>query len=473
MYHLKEDELFDALGKNVRQVFNPGFRIFSSLLTDSRQIKKDSIFVAIKGEHFDGHEFIKKSLENGAKAVISEKPMDRAHKNMLKRKKALFIHVSDSLKALAAIAGHNRMRSRARIISITGSNGKTTTKDFLSALLSTRFKTVASQASFNNHLGVPLTLLKISPDTEYAVVEMGMNHRGEILKLAVLAQPDVAVVTNIAESHMEFFKGKKDVAAAKAEIFKGLKPSGYAVINRDTPYYSYLKNKAMRRVVSCGKHRSARYRVTEVRDRKGEYSFLFGKRGKTKRYHLGIPGEHNLCNAVLAMTVCCEEGVTGQSVREGLSMIRLPKMRMEIHRYRDGITVINDAYNANPFSTDRAIDAFSRMEHGGRKIMVFADMLELGKKSREYHQKIGKKALKAGIDIFFCTGKNARYSSEEFNASARDGRRSCFIASKTALAERLSRVMKRGDAVLFKGSRGMRLENIIKIIWKNESKKQD
>ena len=252
-------------------------------------------------------------------------------------------------------------------------------------MLAVKFNTVASPASFNNQIGVPLTLLKISNNTQYAVVEMGMNHKGELLELTTLVQPDVAAVTNIAESHMEFFKDKREIAAAKAELFSGLNPKGYAVINRDTFYFSYLKNRCRNRVISCGLSKFSTYRIKDVSASKKGYEFKFGKKGKMRRYSISIHGEHNLLNAALAMAICFEEGLSEKVIRRGLLRLKLPEMRMQIQRFKQGVIIVNDAYNANPFSVQKSMDAFSQLRNKGKKIMVFGDMLELGKKSPFFH----------------------------------------------------------------------------------------
>ena len=370
---------------------------------------------------------------------------------LLGEKKVLFIKVKSTLDALWRIAGSNRRKSTARVIGITGSNGKTTTKEFLYKILKSRHETIASEASFNNHIGVPLTLLKISPGTRYAVIEMGMNHKNELKNLTHMAMPDVTVVTNVAESHMEFFKNKREVAAAKAEIFLGLQENGYAVLNRDSAYFSVLRQKVHKRTLTFGSHPHATYRISEIMQKGSGYSFLFGKKGKVSRYLLSIPGFHNIYNAAASVSVCLEEGMPAEAVKKELTKVRLPKMRMEMRRTSGGVTVINDArYNANPFSTENAIKTLSGMETGGSRVMVFVDTLELGERAEMYHRKIGRIAAR-GISIICCASGTMRVLRARVSMKTRETAGKPFFFRENKIVGKLNEIMKKGKISLCQG----------------------
>ena len=461
LFHLTKIDIETALAYNVIEVKNGIKRVFKNIQIDSRLIKKNSIFVAIKGDNLDGHSFIKNSVKNGVSAVISEKTLSSSDEKFLVQNKIYHITVKDSLKALWQLAFYNKNKSKARIIGITGSNGKTTTKDFLTAILTRNFKTISSSGSFNNHIGVPLTLMKISHDTEYAVIEMGMNHSGEIKKLGGIVRPDIALVTNVAGSHIEFFNSMKGIASAKAEIFYELKKNGYGVVNRDSSYFSYLKKRCRRRMVSFGVHGNSTYQLKNLTDKKTGYSFSIRNKGKNLGFNIDLPGKHNTYNVLAAIAVCMEEGMSYRKIKQGLKIIKLPKMRMNITKTKKGIVIVNDAYNANPFSTEKAIETLTEIKCSGKRIMVFADMLELGDKSEFYHKKAGIQAAKKGIDLFLCTGNHTKKSAYSFNRYATNGNKAFFFTKKNSLVKKINGVLSKGDMILLKGSRGMKLEEIL------------
>ena len=378
---------------------------------DTRTIKRGDLFIPIKGPKFDGRDFIPQAVKKGAKVL----------------------DVKDGIKALQDMAAEHRNKFNIPVIGVTGSVGKTTTKDMIASILSQEKKVLKNEENFNNEIGVPLTLLKLTKQHKAAVIEMAMQGLGEIAELAQIVRPKIAVVTNIGEAHLEFLKNKRNVARAKSEIFKCQTKNDFAVINADDEYFEKLiKN------VKCQMSNVVTFGIIEKADVTPK---------DLKGIKLPLPGEHIIYNALAAIAVAKIMRLKKSSIKKGLESVMLSSKRMEIINRDDGIKIINDTYNANPQSMTAALKVLASLE--GRKIAVLGDMLELGKKSSSAHKRIGKLAKELGVDILISVGKLSKEMKANFH----------FSTNKLAV-QKLKKLVKGGDRVLIKGSRGMKMEEV-------------
>ncbi len=394
-----------------------GTRTIKNLSTDTRTIHPGDLFVPLKGPNFDGRKFIPEAIRKGASVL----------------------EVKDGLKALQDLAAYHRSKFNIPIIGITGSVGKTTTKDMIASIFSQEMATLKNEENLNNEIGVPLTLLRLTKKHKAAVIEMAMQRPGEIEELALIARPNVSVVTNIGEAHLEFLKSKRNVAKAKAEIFKYLKKGDHAVINQDDEYFEHLRS----RVAGRGT-RIVTFGILEKANVTPE---------KLKGIKLPLPGEHNIYNALAAIAVAKILGLKKTSVKKGLESFRPSSRRMDIIIRPDGVKIINDTYNANPQSMAAALKVLSSLE--GRKIAVLGDMYELGKQTRNAHRRIGKLTRELRIDRLISIGKLSR----DMNADH-------HFSSQGAAIKKLKQLIHPGDQILIKASRGMHLEEIVEALQK-------
>jgi len=368
--------------------------------TDTRTVKPGELFIPLKGPRFDGKKFLKAALKRGA-AVLKTK---------------------DGLAALQKLAAYHRRRFDIPLIGITGSSGKTTTKDMLASVLSQAGPTLKNEENLNNEIGVPLTLLKLKKRHKYAVIEMAMQGRGEIEQLANIARPDIAIITNIGEAHLLQLKTQKNIAQAKSEILKYCK---YSVLPADDRFFAFLKHKAPKgcRIIPFG--------ILQM--------------GHNLKYlkHLPLPGRHNVYNALAAIKVAKLLKIRPASIVKGLKSFKPSSKRMEFIERGDGVRIINDSYNANPSSMKAALLVLAS-QPAERRIAALGDMLELGKRSGFYHGQILNFAYKLGIDLIFTKGK-------EFS-------RASHLPSPIS---HLQKIIRPGDVVLVKGSRGMKMEEVV------------
>jgi UDP-N-acetylmuramoyl-tripeptide--D-alanyl-D-alanine ligase len=423
--------------------------------TDSRSIKPGDLFVALVGEKFDGHDFLDTALRAGASGAVFSKDLPSGFAAPGK----LLIRVPDTLTALGNIARAYRRMFTATVVGITGSNGKTTTKEMTRHILEGRFPTVASPASFNNFIGLPLTIFKVEASTRVAVLEMGTDHPGEIARLAEIAEPDIGVITNVGRTHLEGLKSVDGVAAAKAELLYGLRPGGTAILNADDPRLARLVPRVPAKVITFGVSEPADLYATSIERVEGGLAFAING---AVRVRLGFPGLHNVYNALAAAAVARRLGLDLGLIAERLASFRLPAMRLEEKTVR-GAVIINDAYNANPESMARAIDELSA-RNARRKFFVFADMLELGEGSSGLHRELGERAGRAGFDFYFAAGSLAKEAVDAVVAAGVPAARARFFESLEALAAELKSSIQPGDAVLVKASRGMGLDRVIPLI---------
>lgn len=430
-----------------------GSKLFRGISTDTRNIQAGNLFIALIGERFDGHEFIRQAAEKGAAAVIVSKEVAAPDT-------VTVIQVKDTLGALQALARFHRQRYHIPVIGVTGSNGKTTTKDMIAAVLSSRFKVLKTEANFNNEIGLPLTLLKLTPEHEAAVVEMGMRAPGEIRELTEIALPTLGVVTNVGETHMEILGSIENIAAAKAELVEAIGHDDVVILNADDPHVRAMQGKAQGRVVLYGLKPGAFVRAENIATATDDnLTTTFDCASPRGSFPVVLPavGIHNVYNALAAIAVGWELGLKPSELKEGIAAFTPGAMRLEIQKYGD-YTVINDVYNASPLSMAAALDTLAAIGKG-RKLAVLGDMLELGDAAIEAHRRIGRHAAAQGVEIILTIGELARHIAE---AGREQGIKitQSFAGHKEAIAA-LRSIIKPGDYILLKGSRGMKMETML------------
>jgi len=419
---------------------------------DSRTLRPGELFFAVKGERLDGHDFVEQALEKGAvAAVVRHDQVDRYPG------KPRLLAVGDTLKALQTLATAVRRLWGKPLIGVTGSTGKTTTKEAIAHVLSTRFHVLKSEGNFNNHFGLPLMLLKLEPQHEAAVIEMGMSHSGEIAALAKIAHPDVGVVTNVAPVHLEFFKSVAEIARAKYELIESLHAGGTAVLNADDEYVSQFGRDFHGKVVMYGLHASADVRAESVE--------MCGAEGSTfdvvidscrEKAKLRLVGRHNIYNALAAVAVGLERGLNPSEAVGALASLAPAEKRGEVVQVGN-ITIINDCYNSNPVALQAMVDALAAMP-ARRRIVVAGEMLELGPAAEEMHRTSGRHMAQKRIDAVLGVRGLAHALVE---AARQAGTRAEFVATPEEAGDWLLRETREGDVVLLKASRGVKLERAL------------
>ena len=442
-----------------------GGRRPSGIGTDTRTLRPGELFVALKGERHDGHRFLRKALEKGASGLLVSSLPPRLRDELGPGGPAVIL-VDDTLVALQDLALMMRCRSRCTAIGITGSCGKTTTKDLLASILGVRHRVVASQGSFNNEVGVPLTLLRLRPETDFAVLEMGSRAPGHIRDLARLALPDVGVITMIGRAHLQTFGDLRKVMRSKSELLQALPEGGTAVLNADDPFFEDMRRMSPCRVLAFGTGRRAEVRGSGISTAEGGgVSFTLEIRGGGKRrIDLNLPGRHNAYNALAAAAAALAAGADLEEIEGGLMNAVATEWRMEMIRKAREITIINDAYNANPESMRAALEAMNEIAARSRAIAVLGDMAELGSQSEQAHREVGSMAVDYGTDVLITVGRKARLIAR----TARERglpKGSVFTAGDVDEAAAILRaILEPGDVVLIKGSRFMGMERLVEMV---------
>ena len=444
-------------GKSISKNSNIEFKDIS---TDSRSINRDSLFIPLVGKNYDGHKFIADAFRKGAKGTLISKKV----KNI---KIGTVIKVKNTEEALQNIALYHREKYKIPIIGVTGSSGKTTTKEMIASILSQELKTLKSNENYNNEIGVPITLLKLDKTHKAAVLELAMQKLGEIEELAKIILPNVAVITNVGEAHIKFLKTRSKVAKAKSEILKFLKRNDFAVLPTDDDFYTYLKNKAKCKIISFGINNKADVFASEIKFKDKKIYFTLNLSGKQYSIKLKVPGIHNIYNALASTAAASAIGIRPKSIIKGLQQFKASSKRMEISVTKNGVRIINDTYNANPSSMKAAIEVLKAQGPVNdaippRRIAVLGDMLELGRTAKSAHRSIVKLIAKSGIEILITRGA---LSKQITLAAQNTGMKKayCFKTNKSA-AKKLGKFLKPNDVVLVKGSRGMRMEEIVDAI---------
>ncbi|HTC58396.1 MAG TPA: UDP-N-acetylmuramoyl-tripeptide--D-alanyl-D-alanine ligase [Candidatus Sulfotelmatobacter sp.] len=422
---------------------------------DSRTVGPGQLFFAVKGERLDGHDFVEAALGRGAVAAVV-----RADQLGRYPGETRLLAVEDTLVALQTLATAVRKLWRKPLIGVTGSVGKTTTKEAIAHVLSTRFRVLKSEGNFNNHFGLPLMLLKLEPEYDVAVIEMGMSHAGEIRALAKIAQPEIGVVTNVAPVHLEFFDSLAGIARAKYELVESLPAGGTAVLNADDEYVSQFGRDFEGKVVMYGRRATASVRAENVWSRGtqgAEFDVVIG----SVREHATLPlvGEHNVLNALAAVAVGLERGLTSAEAVGALATLAPADKRGQVLQVGN-ITVINDCYNSNPKALGAMVDALAAMT-AKRRIVVAGEMLELGPAGEEMHRQAGQHIGERKIDVLVGVRGLARMMVE---GARKAGTPADFVATPEEAGEWLAREGRDGDLVLLKASRGVKLEKALEVL---------
>jgi len=442
----KVAEFISATGRFAAEAVVNGYSI------DSRTLGPGQLFFAVKGERLDGHDFVEQALEKGAAAAVVRSDQAGRYQGETR-----LLAVEDTLVALQTLATAVRKLWGKPLIGVTGSAGKTTTKEAIAHVLSSRFRVLKSEGNFNNHFGLPLMLLKLEPEYDVAVIEMGMSHAGEIRALAKIAQPEIGVVTNVAPVHLEFFDSLAGIARAKYELIESLPVSGTAVLNADDEYVSQFGRGFKGKVVQYGLRATADVRAENIRS-KGTEGTEFDVVIGTSREHATLPlvGEHNVLNALAAVAVGVERGLKPAEAGATLATLTPADKRGQVLQVGN-ITVINDCYNSNPKALEAMVDALAAM-NARRRIVVAGEMLELGPAGEEMHRRAGDHISEKKIDVLIGVRGLAQAM---VGAAEQAGARAEFVASSEEAGEWLAREARDGDVILLKASRGVKLERAL------------
>jgi UDP-N-acetylmuramoyl-tripeptide--D-alanyl-D-alanine ligase len=433
-------------------------RVFAGVSIDTRTLPKGSLYIGIRGERFDGAAFAGAAIAAGAAGVL----VPRVHASV-PAESVVVIEVDDTTAALQALGHAVRRESGATVIAITGSAGKTTTKEITAEFLAARYRVMRNRGNFNNHIGLPLSLAELSARPEMAVVELGMNHAGEIRTLVAIAEPDVRVWTNVGEAHLGFFASLDAIADAKAEILEGATSSTLLVANADEPRIVERTAAFAGRVVTFGIERAADVRATSIIDRgiDGTTSRVTTPHGAAD-ISTPLVGRANLANLLAATAVATELGIPLDAIVQRAAELRPAAHRGEVIRLRDGVTVIDDSYNANPTATRRALEVLGGSTGASRRVAVLGEMLELGDQASALHEAVGRAAASAHVDLLLVVGGApavALASAATVAGIARDRVR--HFARSDEAADAAVDLVKPGDLVLVKGSRGVRTDLVV------------
>lgn len=436
---------------------------------DSRAIRAGDLFVAFKGDRFDGHDFVAAALAQGAVgAVVHDAyvPPPAVLKLCAKKSPPFLLGVRDPLFAYQQLATHHRSRFDIPVVAVTGSNGKTTTKEMVASVMAHRWRILKTEGNLNNRIGVPQTLFGLTSRHEGAVIEMGVDNLGQTTRLGEIARPTIGIITNIGPDHLEFFGSLDGSAQAKAELLDLLPPGGAAILNADDPYYDYLAARACCRVVSFGLSSKADVRAQHIRSdgRDGTF-FRLLLPGKVRQtiVHIRVQGAHNVTNALAAAAVGTVLGLPGAAIAQGLERFRPAAMRSQVVMSR-GIRIINDCYNANPASMKAAVQLLAQTGTGRKRIAVLGDMLELGPGAMRMHEDVGRFVAQQGIDQLITSGPLARSLAEGARQGGMDRAQMLEVPDAVAAAAAVKATVKQGDVVLVKGSRGMKLEQVVQAL---------
>ncbi len=411
--------------------------------TDTRQAVEGTLFIALKGENFDAHEVLDRHAHLPAAGLLVMRPV---------KTQLPMVVVPDTRRALGQLANAWRRRCQARLIALTGSNGKTTVKEMLKSIFRLAGPTLATQGNLNNDIGVPLTLLRLRPEDRYAVIEMGANHGGEIDYLTHLAEPDIALLNNAFAAHLEGFGSLQNVVEAKGEIFAGLRPAGVAVINADSEHRDYW--------TQLNPDRPIRYfgRADDSHTRLvGEDPLVLSVEDTVLDIDFALLGRHNAMNAAAAAAVASAAGIAPLKIRQGLEAVRPVNGRLKPLQHASGALILDDSYNANPASMVAGIEALA--QHAGQRILVMGDMAELGAASAQLHRDVGACAQAANLDGFLCIGALSREAAEAFGAKA------MHFDALELLAAYLRERLEADTTVLVKGSRSAGLDRLVSLLF--------
>ena len=432
---------------------------FTRVATDTRGLRGGELFVALRGEHHDAHRFAADAVAAGAAGLVVDRPVD-----LPDGADAVVLRVADTLGALQALAADLRRRVGPCVLAVTGSNGKTTTKEMLAAILEAAAgpaRVLKTQGNLNNLIGVPLTLLGLAGDERYAVIEMGMNAPGEIARLTDIADPEVGLITNVGPAHLEGLGSIEGVARAKGELFGRMRPTATAIVNMEDPHVRALGAAFPGRVVRFGAGTDVTAEDVTC-DARGAAAFRLSLGPTVLDVRLRVPGRHNVLNALAAAAAASAVGVAPKAIRAGLEATAPVGSRMRVVPLPNGVTIVDDSYNANPASMAAALRSLVEAP-ATRRIAVLGDMLELGAASVEQHRAVGRLAGAAGLAALYLHGDFARETAAGA-ADGMDGGAIHVAGSHAAIATALAADAQPGDWVLIKGSRGQRMEEVVRLL---------
>ncbi|QDP40088.1 UDP-N-acetylmuramoyl-tripeptide--D-alanyl-D-alanine ligase [Radiobacillus deserti] len=424
---------------------------FNEVTTDSRRQVKKSLFVPLVGDNFDGHDFLKDAFYNGAIGAIWQK--DRTLPRFIPTDFPVYF-VDDTLQALQLLAAQYRLDVDPKVIGITGSNGKTTTKDMVGTVLESTYKTHRTNGNFNNHIGLPLTILSMPRDTEILVLEMGMSNFGEIQRLSEIAKPDYAIITNIGESHIEYLGSREGIAQAKKEIVAGMPTEGRLYIDGDEPLLNNINAKDLT-IITCG-FQSNNQVVLEHISMDSDYTEF---QIQSETFRLPMLGKHNVKNASFAISIAKDIGLSSDVIKKSLLSLKISGMRFEKLPGPNGSTLINDAYNASPTSMKAAIQVVKDLKAYPKKVLVLGDIFEIGDTSKELHRSVAE-AISDEIDMVLTIGKDASEITSKVHQDYPE-LYAKHCESEQEIVRELQAVLAEGTVILFKASRGMKFERII------------
>jgi len=469
----KINELIEAIsGKIIQGDQNC---LIKRISIDSRTLIPGDLFFAIIGPNFDGHDFIVEAFRKGAVGAVVCKGVSTLLENKQIEKNKIIIEVKDTLSALQDWSKHYKDKFETFNICVTGSNGKTTTKEIIAHILSQKFSLLKSSGNYNNEIGIPLTLLQLNKLHKLLVTEMGMRGLGEIKTLTNFITPDLAVLTNIGEAHIGLLGSKDNIFKAKSELLQSLNKDGISILNRDDLYFlktlEIVKNK---KVYTFGIKNKSDIMADNVRivSDKGMRFTLIVQNDMRKEIFLPLLGRHNIYNALAAAATAFALGIELDLIEKGLSSFKPLGMHMQLSKFYKGIKILNDSYNASPLSVKSALETLTEVAQKNRKIAILGDMLELGEKADFYHQKIGKEVAKLSIDILITLGPGGKIIAQ---SSKKEGIAEERVFSfekneKINLAKKLLSLTKPGDFILLKGSREMKMEEIVEFLQKEYQK---
>ncbi len=433
--------------------------VFTGVCINSRSIKPGELFWTLRGDRFDSHQFVVEAIVKGAAGAVvgqnfplfSPWPMDQ-----------ILIRVADRLQALQETARYLRQQFRVPLVAVTGSNGKTSTKEMIASILSCRGQVLKTEGNLNNLIGLPLTLCRLSSKIDFVALELGMNALGEIRKLTKICQPDIGVITNIGPAHIGHLGSMEEISRAKGELFEELGPGSVAVVNNDDPYCRNLA-KCAGKVITFGLGKGADIWAENIRQ-KDHLAFTMHIDGESLPITIPLIGRHNVYNALAAASAVRALNISPSFIRQGLKKVALPPMRMSQLKCREGFTIINDAYNANPVSLSMAIETLVRGKGKGRAILVLGDMLELGNDAEKFHREVVHTRAFNRIDFLFTFGQLAHLIGEEALAKGMKKEHVFLDFNHQEIAKNLKTLLVKGDSVLVKGSRGTGMERVVKLL---------
>jgi UDP-N-acetylmuramoyl-tripeptide--D-alanyl-D-alanine ligase len=443
----------------------------NQISTDSRAIRPGDLFVALKGERFDGHDFVPAALASGAAGAIVHDQY-RLPQGVVESKAAhgraapILLGVHDTLFAYQQLATHHRSRFDIPVVAVTGSNGKTTTKDMVGSVLAQRWYALKTESNFNNRIGVPATLFRLTSRHEAAVIEMGVDQQGQTTRLCEIVRPTIGIITNIGPDHLEFFGSMEGSAQAKAELLDFLPADGAAILNADDAYFDYLAARARCRVVSFGFTDKADVRAVHVKTdvRRGTmFRLLLPGKVRHTIVQMKLHGTHNVTNALAAAAVGIVLNLPGAMIAQGLARFRPAAMRSQVVTHH-GVHIINDCYNANPASMQAAIQLLGQWSPARERIAVLGDMLELGSETQRMHRDVGRFLAAQHISRLIVAGSLGPEIAEGARQGGMSSTRIAETVDATAAAELLKTVVQQGDVVLVKASRGMKMEKVVQTV---------